>query len=242
MAAERDDHGLVLRVVVLLDVAGERQAARKAMRALRHRRARRIETGDRQGVELAEQIGNRPRDQLLLELVLAQSRGIAGALLQPVGPAPAIVRRAIGAIGKRAHVVAVGDGPVGIEISIGRGVRDHIGDRNAQGVVNLVRHFVTRHELAAGRVAGEHDGLEIGKHVLARELAQDLVRHVVGGNCIVDGGRAGAPVVARARPIDLVRCKRVLAISSVVGGVRGDTMMVSSSAFARKPAATAERK
>ena len=62
---------VVLRAERLVHVLEERLATRAARRALRHRVRRRIESAERQHVHLAEQVGRRPFDELLPQLIVA---------------------------------------------------------------------------------------------------------------------------------------------------------------------------
>src|SRR5262245_5555232 len=67
VAAEGNDDYLVRGFVLLRYVCGESLATRQACSSLRHRRTGRIEPAKWQNVDLAEQISNISRSQLLLE-------------------------------------------------------------------------------------------------------------------------------------------------------------------------------
>ena len=82
--------------------------------------------------------------------------------------------------------------------------------------MHLVGHVIARHETAAGGMARHYNQLEIREVLLARELAQDLVGEIVGGERrIIHSGAAAAPVVAGARPVELVFSQRILALAAV---------------------------
>src|SRR5262245_48721014 len=69
VAAERNDHRLVLGAELAVDVLREGLAPRQAARALRHCGAGRIEAAERQRIEAAEQVDDGPCGDLLLQLV-----------------------------------------------------------------------------------------------------------------------------------------------------------------------------
>src|SRR5205807_2552980 len=109
------------------------------------------------------------RDELFLDLIVGRSGGIAGAILQTVGPA--VIGRAVGAVSERPAFGRAGGRTVGIGIGVGGGVGDHIRDRDAERLVHLVRHVVAGDEPAAGGMAGNDDGFQVGEVLLARKLA-----------------------------------------------------------------------
>src|SRR5262249_9724612 len=138
VAAERDDDGPVLGAIFFLDIAYERLPASEPVWALRIGRAGRVETGQWGRIELAQQIDDRATGQLFAQLFIVEPRGIAGALIEAIGPA--IIGRAIGAIAKRPELGLAFEGAVGVEIGVGGGVGDHIGHRYAERIVDLIGH------------------------------------------------------------------------------------------------------
>src|ERR1035437_2591138 len=82
-----DDDRAGLGAERLREVRDERFAARAARRPLRHRDRRGVEPTERQHVHLAEQVRRRPLRELFAKLIVRHLRGVAGAIVQPGGPA-----------------------------------------------------------------------------------------------------------------------------------------------------------
>src|SRR4029453_14305569 len=78
----------MLRAHLLVDELQERFAACAARRTLCHGRARGVEAAERQRVDLTEQVSGRPRDELLLQFLVAHlARVAAGSILEAERPA-----------------------------------------------------------------------------------------------------------------------------------------------------------
>ncbi len=114
---------------------------------------------------------------MLLQLIVGLLGGVsAGAAVQSIGPL--VVGGAVAAFGEVTEIRAGGIGTRRVEIGVAGGVGDDVGHGHAEGVVHGVGHGVTVHVLAAGGMAGNHDGLEAGKGIFVCEFAQDLVGEI----------------------------------------------------------------
>ena len=64
----------------------------------------------------------------------------------------------------------------------------------------------------------EHDTFQVRKDLFARQLPQNLVHEIVRGQLfIARRNSARAPAVARATPIDFIRCQCIATTRAVVG-------------------------
>ncbi len=111
-----------MRSVFFIHKFSESLAAREASWSLRHCRTRRIESAQWQNIDLAEQISDWPRRQLLPQLIVAHFSGIATVLpiLEPIRPV--IIGRAVPPIadnGRKSDPVGIGARRV--EICVARG-------------------------------------------------------------------------------------------------------------------------
>src|ERR1035438_2002342 len=162
-------------------------------------------------------------------------------MLQPVGPL--VERGAVAAVGECAEIRAVGVGAGVVEIGVAGRVGNDVAHRDAETVMHGIGHGVAVHVLAAGGMAGNDDGLEVGEDVFLCQLAQDLVggRQLVAATsgvrgetrCDDDGvvesaaqergGKGGAEIVVgvAAGAVDDDECARDLGIRAVqrVGAV-----------------------
>ena len=112
-------------------------------------------------------------------------------------------------------------GPHRVQVGVRRGIGDDVGDRYRQRFVHLVRHLVARHELAAGRVPGDDDGLQVREGVAPRQPAEELVDHVERRHFGASGLAAGRPARRPAAlPVRLPLGERV-GTAAVVRGEPG---------------------
>ncbi len=89
---------------------------------------------------------------------------------------------------------------------VARRIGDDIADRYPERAVHRVRHFIARHELAAGRVPGDDDVREVRKGLLVCQLSENLIHEVERRNRRIGRGHpARPPRVAPVGPHDLVR-------------------------------------
>ena len=199
MAAERDDGHFVFRAELFVDQLAEGLAAGQARGALGHGGAGGIEAAQRKDVDFAQQIGGGAGGELFLQFLGGLLGSVAGNVLHAVGPA--VIVGAVRDFADRAG---------GIQPGVTGRVRHHVGNGHTEGFVNAVGHFVAGDELATGRMAGHHDGLQVGEDFLVGELAEDLVDEIEGGQLGIAGrGASGSPEIAV--PAHLVRGQRVVA-------------------------------
>src|ERR1035441_8964011 len=142
-------------------------------------------------------------------------------MLQSIGPL--VERGAVAAVGEGAEIRTFGAGAGIVEVGVAGRVGNDVGHRDAEIVMYGVGHGVAVHVLAAGGMAGNDDGLEVGEDVFLCQLAQDLVGEIERRQLFIIGGRAaGAPTVSGATPAHLVGRQLVAATSGAGGEVRCD--------------------
>src|SRR2546421_24533 len=96
-------------------------------------------------------------------------------------------------------------------------IRHDVRDGHAEMVMNLVRHLVSIHDLAAGRMPGNNDRLDVREEVAAGDLAQDLVEEIERRHGRAVDSRSTRPP-AIAIPADLVRCENITTSGAVARG------------------------
>src|SRR5207248_424623 len=93
-----------------------------------------------------------------------------------------------------------------IEVCVTGWVGNDIGDADSCAVVHRIGHLIPVHELTAGGVTGDDNGLDVWKSFFVRQPAEYPVGEIERGQLgIVARHAAGAPAVAVARPVDFVR-------------------------------------
>lgn len=133
VAAKRNDRHCVAGAVLLVHIICVNLAARETRCACAMAGQ---EESNRQDVEFAEQVHHWPDRKLFLQLVVAEVGGIPVPVLDPVRPA--VLSGAVTAIGVGTKAGTTGHRPGRVQIRVARRVRNHLGHRNVQRVVDLV--------------------------------------------------------------------------------------------------------
>ncbi|MNX72981.1 hypothetical protein D3C86_1043570 [compost metagenome] len=103
--------------------------------------------------------------------------------------------------------LAVGARPLVGQVQVGRGVGDHVAQRQAvapQRAVDIVQDGVAVHQLGAGRMAGQHDAGQGGQALAVVQAAKQIVQHLEGRDR--GGPAAGLDALAAVFPVGFAPC------------------------------------